>query len=454
VGKLSGVLVLALVLLEGCQMPDLSDWYLFRGPSIRPWMEQTEELRDLEFVEPVQVRWIRTRDVPRITHAEMMAGLPPGYVEVYRDAYVALGVLPPGIDLLGTLLQLHQDQLVGLYSTRLRTMYVVRQPVQEARYQILVHELVHALQHQHFPRTVDMLEGLRRNDDVISSIAAVMEGDASLTMLGTSPMERRNVDSANQLSNAMKVDLDHPTGTLATVPRFLAASLIFPYAYGVVLAARSYQSSHNEGLDAMLRDPPLSTVRVYFPDDAEPVEFVRLPIDALGEPLAERGCRAGLDNVAGALTLEVLLEDHGDIADMDDLLRAWSGDRFLHVVCPSGPELLWLTRWDDAASSAQFAERYAAVAPSVAAVVGWSEPPVVEVLGRTAVVASPGAIDWIPLVLEESELRAYQSFSEWVRDDCFPESPCPEHALEASHWSHPRHSEGGGRGSRDRARRP
>jgi hypothetical protein len=394
------------------------------------WTREAEQLRELPFLAPVEVSWIESSEIPFITRAEMLAELPPGFVEAYRDAYAVLGVLPPGIDLIEALTRLQEDQLVGLYSTRLRVMYVVVGDPGSRGYEdttILLHELVHALQHQHFPQTIALLEGLRRNDDVVSAIASAMEGDASLTMLGARGVPYRSLEAARELSRAMIVEFENPTGVMATVPRFLTTSLMFPYAYGILVAAGRWEEEGNPGLDALMRDPPLSTTRVLFPEDDDPVEFIRLPRQALAAQASARGCELGFDNVAGALTAKVLFEDYGDTEDLTPLLAAWSGDRFLHVDCGEVSEFLWLTRWDDAPSAAQFAERYRAIAPSIAQASGLSDVPGVRLAGRSVLVTTGGLQSLQDVVLAEAEVRSYASLGEWVRDDCFPESPCPKH---------------------------
>jgi hypothetical protein len=392
------------------------------------WTSEAEQLRELPFLAPVEVSWIESSEIPVITRAEMLAELPPGYVESYRDAYSALGVLPPDINLIETLTRLQEDQLVGLYSTRLRVMYVVMANRDETGYEettILVHELVHALQHQHFPETVALLEGLRRNDDVSSAIASAMEGDASLTMLGARGLQKRNLKNARELSQAMVVEFERPTGVMASVPRFLSVSLIFPYAYGILVAGERWEAEGNLGLDRLMREPPLSSTRILFPDDDDPVEFIRLPLETLAAHAAARGCEVGFDNVAGALTVKVLLEDYGDTGDVNSLLAAWAGDRFVHVGCGEVSELLWLTRWDDAQAAAEFARRYEAIAPGIAQVSRLSDIPRARIAGRTVLVTTGGLRPLQDAVLIQSEVRGYASIGEWLRDDCFPESPCP-----------------------------
>jgi hypothetical protein len=190
----------------------------------------------------------------------------------------------------------------------------------------------------------------------------------------------------------MIAEFKHPTGVMATLPRFLTVSLMFPYAYGILVAGERWEAEGNAGLDVLMRDPPLSTTRVLFPEDDDPVEFIGLPREALAAQASARGCEVGFDNVAGALTAKVLFEDYDAAEDLLPLLAAWSGDRFLHVDCGEDSEILWFTRWDDAPSAVQFAERYRAIAPSLAERSGLSDVPSVRVAGRTALVTSGGQL--------------------------------------------------------------
>ncbi len=161
------------------------------------------------------------------------------------------------------------------------------------------------------------------------------------------------------------------------------------------------------------------------PEDTDPVEFVRLPAAELVERLEARDCTAGDDNVAGALTLRVLFAEYGSEADIGGLLRGWAGDRFLQLDCGETWELVWLTRWDSDDAAAEFASAYRAIADAVAANAKLAGVPEVIVRGRTAVVVTPALRAHANWILESSEIRAYASFAEWRRDDCFPESPCP-----------------------------
>jgi hypothetical protein len=394
------------------------------------WQAEAASLRGLEFLTPVEMRWITAEQIGAIIRGELERTLPSELEDEYRDAYASLGLLPRDMDLSDALIQLQTSELVGLYSVHDRTMYVVESKEAITGYDptvIVVHEMVHALQHQHFPAAVRTIQGLRHNDDLVTAVAAALEGDASLTMLAVSEddADGRTIAGARQLRDAMLVDVEFPEGTMAQAPLLLRISLIFPYAEGTLLAASRFAEQGNRGLDALMRQPPLSTLRVLHPDDRDPVEFLALPLEPLVTQLEERGCRVGHHNVAGVLTLRVLFEQYGAAKDLEPLLRAWSGDRFAHIVCADSWELAWVSRWDDEKSAAAFARRYESISSSAAGAAGFTEPPSVTRSGRSVLVLSAGLREHGDLIRERLEIRSYDSYAAWVAGGCFSEPACP-----------------------------
>jgi hypothetical protein len=270
-----------------------------------------------------------------------------------------------------------------------------------------------------------LLQWLEHNDDVAAAISAAVEGDASFSMMGIpfdEDLSRTSV-SAERMREAMLHELAEPGGVMGEVPRFLRVSLIFPYAYGVTLAQAHWREAGNDGLDDLVREPPLSSLRVLYPDDTDPVEFVNLPEGPLAELLGRRGCELRHHNVAGVASTRVLFEDYGAGEDLEPLLRSWSGDRFQHVVCNGHSELIWLTRWDSSGAALEFAERYRSIAPAIGEASRLSGEPQVSLQGRTVLILSPGVAPARELLLEGAQIRAYDSFADWFADGCFPESP-------------------------------
>jgi cyclohexadienyl dehydratase len=406
------------------RLVDALEETLPQAAQLDAWRSQASLLRGLPFVQRVPLRWITRDDLPDLVRSELADVIAAGYAEDYRDAAAALGLVPPELDLVELLVRLNQDQIAGLYSVRRREMFVLGGAAQPD-VPIVIHELVHALQHQHFAGTLELMQGLRHNDDVVLALGSAAEGDAMLVMLlhslGGSELPPSNAET---LRAGLRAQLDAPFGLLAEVPRIVRVSLLFPYASGFDLAERAYRAEGLAGLDRMLRDPPLSSLRVRRPELEHPVEFVRIPARRAAE-LAGPRCRAAHDNVAGMVGIEALFADHGAAEASAALEASWSGDRFLHLDCPGGAELLWISRWTSAPAAAEFAAAYTRIAASVARVAPLAGLPRATARGRAVLVSTPRLARAARALLGATEVRAYADFAAWRGDDCFPESPCP-----------------------------
>jgi hypothetical protein len=220
--------------------------------------------------------------------------------------------------------------------------------------------------------------------------------------------------------DGMLKELDDRDSEIGRAPRLLGVSLIFPYAYGTVIAARQWDAAGNAGLDSQLVEPPLSTLEILHPETRAAVEFVKLP-----EDLAPEGCTLDYVNVAGALLVRVLFEASMYEGDREALVSAWRGDRYAKLSCGGAWELVWLTRWSAPEAAQRFAQAYESLAPVIAERTPLRGPARVVVRDRVALVLTPGLQPRADAILRESEVRAYEHFSDWVAGGCYPDRACP-----------------------------
>jgi hypothetical protein len=395
------------------------------------WQHQTVSLRGLEFERDVALRWVTRDELPALLRDEAGSELEPARVTDERDSYAALGALAPDVDLAKETMALYQSQLAGMYSPKRNTLFVsddMRSPLKSFLLDpIVVHELTHALQDQHFPDTLHLMLDLEGEDDVVRALSGTVEGDASITMFGALPggAKTETVEVADQLRDSMLAELAKPDSEIGRAPRLLAVGLVFPYAYGTVAAAQRYARDGNAGLDSALRDPPLSTVQVLHPGIRAPIDFIRLPLDELRADPGTAACSQGQPNVAGALTLRVLLEATQKSDALEQLVSAWRGDRFVRLDCGGKWELVWLTRWDSAESAQRFAAAYGARAAEIAGRTRLSGPVALTVSGSSALAVTPGVSDRADELLHATEIRSYPDFRAWLADGCFPDKSCP-----------------------------
>ncbi|HXX46777.1 MAG TPA: hypothetical protein VEN47_01025 [Myxococcota bacterium] len=402
------------------------------------WQHKTVSLRGLDFERGVSFRWVSRDELPALLRDEAGAELDPARVTDERDSYAALGALAPDVDLAKETMELYESQLAGLYSPKRNTLFVsdeMRGPLKSFLLDpIVVHELTHALQDQHFPDTLHLMLDLENEDDVVRALSGTVEGDASITMFGALPggAKAETVEVADQLRDSMLAELSKPDSDIGRAPRLLAVGLVFPYAYGTVAAAHLYERNGNAGLDSALRDPPLSTVQVLNPGIRARIDFIRLPLDELRADPGTAACTQGQANVAGPLTVRVLLEATQKGDALERLVSAWRGDRFVRLDCGDKWELVWLTRWDTAESAQRFAAAYGARAAEIAGRTRLSGPVALTVSGTSALAVTPGLRGRADELLHASEIRGYTDFRAWLADGCFPEQGCPPPSISTS----------------------
>jgi len=226
---------------------------------------------------------------------------------------------------------------------------------------VLAHELVHALQDQHQDLDSLMRANLDRNDRANAAQAA-LEGHATLAMLewqlGRLSGGAFEVEDLPDLAGLADADLIRAGGlempALASAPRILRESLLFPYVGGLRFTRARNRALGGRG--APLGDAlPVSTEQVLHPerslgadlDEPVPIRFAEPPegwreirADALGEFEA----RIWLDELLG---------------NPDRAARAaegWDGDRYRLLEGPSGEALVWISTWDSRRDAAEFAD--------------------------------------------------------------------------------------------------
>ena len=348
------------------------------------------------------------------------------YAEQWRAGWCALGVycvFPEGEAKAATAQRRPDDRRLadpsGLYD-RERNVLFVRETGAEAAATI-AHETVHALQFQNHPH----LRALHpwHNRDLSAAASTALEGDAHVVGQTFDPARRLHLCSID------------PRSATAThrqwwgwQPDALWAYEGLPHVFGPEQALRRALRSHTAGLDAWLRQPPLSTLAVLRPSSAIAVDFIRVPADILGAALTARNCVPRLSNTAGALGIWGLLAQHGNVErdDLPELLHHWRGDRFVHVECPGqgSDELAWLTRWSTRKAAREFAARYQTIAPAIAAhgkVL--ASAPTAFARRRNVVVATPG-LHHAVAAITRSRRETFASYGDWIAGGCFPQRGC------------------------------
>lgn len=342
--------------------------------ALREAMRIAERLRALRFVRPVAVRVQSRADI--VTFVRDRIELDE--LEEARLFYVSIGLLPADVDLATLVIDVMGEQIAGFYDPPRHTM-VVREDVMEEMTRVvvrggtilatpsamvLVHEYVHALQDQRLGlRSGESDADDRRSIDEANAYAALVEGDATLTMLGIGSLEGhgRSLDDLTRTRGLLRSQLSNdadrgpPGSALASAPAILRAPLMSRYLDGLVFTGALHGGHDRPGssgfraIDDAFRDPPTTTEQILHPARYAVGDRPAAIVLPAMRSMIDAGFVALDDETLGELEMSVFFAQ-GTGRDRDrDAAAGWDGDRIRVLHRPSDHALAfaWLTRWDD-----------------------------------------------------------------------------------------------------------
>lgn len=379
-----------------------------------------EEYRGLRFEHPVPMNTVTREELGERLAARLEIGNRSAFGDVERlgIGLEAFGLIPPSMNLAHNLPQAIAAGLAGVYDWHDKIVTLVTGPetlfgdaysqghgpeiAARNREGLLIHELTHAAQDQHFDMARLTAGGAW--SDVAMAHLALVEGDATLVMLAD--MVGSPPGAMPRLSALLRHMLDHPeqfsamapgvpgAAESADEPAWFRETTAFSYLQGASFCAAVLERGGQRLLDhAFSADPPRSTEQILHPDkwlgrrdDPVAIAWPELRAELPGYVKAAEG-------QLGELGIKILLRQ-----GLHDPQRAaaaaagWGGDRFAVYQrpvrgsaaaasrAPGDPDaagnseghdgaetvLAWITDWDEG----QDAARFAAAAGELG--VGWS----------------------------------------------------------------------------------
>ena len=256
-----------------------------------------------------------------------------------------LGLLEAKVDLREVSASVFGEGVAGYYDPRTGRLRVVKgvQTTNPALNEItLAHELNHALEDQRFKLGLEEETG---NDDADLAKLALIEGTATALML---EYAERHLGPEATLGGFLE-SAGQDTGSL---PPFVEAQLIFPYASGQQFAERLYRTAGNRWavIDAALRfRPPASTEQVLHPDAYLKVQEPRkVRVDAR-KALGDGWKRLARGTWGEWATAELLGDASASAGWGGDAYELWQREGgACPAPCTARDALIMRWRWDDA----------------------------------------------------------------------------------------------------------
>jgi hypothetical protein len=339
---------------------------------LRGLLEKAEKVRGLTARRPVPSGVIGEDALQGKMTEALREDLPPGEMKALEAGLKAFGLIPETLDLASYYPKLLSSQVAGYYDPARRYLALVRreggllgkgagEDESAAEDMVLVHELVHALQDQHFDlRTFAPADPM---SDAATARAALVEGDATLAMM--SYMTAAKVEEMPGIAEAMERWMSDPAqvaasmpdmpggAELARAPAFIRDSLLFGYLRGLTFSLSVKKRGGQKLLDyAFSTDPPRSSEQILHPEKwhgrrDDPVVLVWPDLSG-----ALAGYGKSVEGELGEATVATLLrEGMKDGAKATAAAAGWGGDRFAVYEKEGRRILVWLTEWDSEADA-------------------------------------------------------------------------------------------------------
>lgn len=246
------------------------------GAEVRGIVQKVGELRGLRTTHALAVSTLDARGMRRVVVRLLAREDERRGKAGWDDALHLLGVLKPGQSLEQVERRGLSGQVAGLYVPRGARLYVLGSSGSAPR-AVIAHEVVHALQDEHFKLTRGPFAPRPRDHDGELAAQALVEGDA--TEVQTRYVASLSaLDLIGELARTLGAV---PTGASGGSVAYLQRRLEFPYTAGQEFVRALRARGGQRLLDRAFRHPPRTTAAVldparYLAGDP-PGRVVRLP---------------------------------------------------------------------------------------------------------------------------------------------------------------------------------
>jgi hypothetical protein len=320
--------------------------------------KEMEEIRGLELLQPIKVSTKTRAEIQNQTAQDLETDYPAIDRQNDQRVLVAFGLMDSDQDIGEIYVEVLGEQIAGYYDPETDEMVVVSDDApgdalsasNEVTY---AHEVVHALQDQHFD--LESFDDQRNegSDDESLAVTALIEGDATTAQI---QYLIANPGLIGDLSGEIS-DGDAASQALDNAPPIISATLLFPYEQGQVFVDEIMADGGWEAVDAAFASPPASTEQILHPDKYQAGE----PPVTVAMPNIAEGLGAGWTvfdtNTMGEFQTSVLLNE-GDVSarQAEQAAEGWGGDTYTVVGTEGEDVIVWDSEWDTEDDATEFAE--------------------------------------------------------------------------------------------------
>jgi hypothetical protein len=319
-------------------------------------------LRGLESLSPIKKGVKNREEITQFLIKQIRNTYPIARIQQEEKLLRKLGLLPEGVDYLQLIVNMLTEQIEGFYDPEQKTFFLASWMPVEGQEDVMIHELTHALQDQHFNIEKIMEEARKsENDDRALAQQAFWEGDATVTSLQyTLNAQKRHFAELPPLAFVMQAQMEAMQTqytVLKTTPRFLRETLMFPYGYGASFLQQAWKQNPSwEAINKIYSDLPASTEQILHPEKYFGTRDNPKPVDtqAFTAQLGNNW-KIAHKNVLGEFSLGLLLNLHLNEERSKRSVTGWGGDQVLLLENESLKNAVLIqTEWDSTNDAEKF----------------------------------------------------------------------------------------------------
>ena len=319
-------------------------------------LQEASTIRNLVAKRSVPCKRESKAEIKAFLQRSLEEDLPPERLKYEEMLYKAIGLIPEKYDYKQGLITFLVSQIGGYYDPKTKRFIMADWiPVGSIK-GVLVHELTHALQDQHFD-LVDFIKPENLTTDEGLARMALVEGDASAVMFDAMRANAHLPPLSSEVSiDSIILAQVLGQGMIKRVPESIKAMMLFPYTAGLRYAHTLLRKGGYSRINGAFRNAPRTSREILHPED-----YLERPFrSAIPEAHEVMPGRLLYSDVLGEFGVSSIFAGRPS-QKLTGVKAAvgWIGDRAVVVERSDGSiAIAWRTRWETSQDAAEFCSSY------------------------------------------------------------------------------------------------
>ncbi len=309
---------------------------------VRSMLKKVAARRELEATGEVVSATISRKTI--ISQIKEHVGREIPRVAIDREGSVMklLALIPQDLDYEKETFALLEAQIAGYYEPADKHMYLASDLGEKDAAATLAHELVHALQDQHFDLGARSKYTAGQSDRSLAT-SCLAEGDAMSAMFDVMFGAGKALEMPPGVFPKL-VEAGLSTGPGASAPPAMKRSLVAPYSFGTEFVHALRRQGGFALVDEAWKNPPMTTEQILHPEKWKKHE----PALGVAKYVPPSDFTVEDEDSGGELSLRIALEEWIGTKDGPAFAVGWGGDHTEYVKRGDEVFLTWQLRFDSA----------------------------------------------------------------------------------------------------------